>query len=182
MWPPTSDLTKVFSAAVWKKMVRYFLYSAGALLLATAVAKLASGTGQSRILLEHDPVTGFQFRVLLVMGGCLEAIVALACFFSRQFWFPVVLVAWLVTNLTAYRFWLWQTGWNKTCRCLGNLTDALHIPPQTTDMAMKIILAYLLIGCCASLFWLWWQHRKASATIQKDQASTAGSSQVKVGR
>jgi hypothetical protein len=25
---------------------------------------------------------------------------------------------------------------------MGNLTDALHIPPQTADTAMKIILAY----------------------------------------
>ena len=32
--------------------------------------------------------------------------------------------------------------------------DALHIPPQVADMAMKIILAYLLIGSYATLFWL----------------------------
>jgi len=42
-----------------------------------------------------------------------------------------------------------------------NLTDALHIPPQTAEMAMKIILAYLLIGSYATLFWLWRQRKKS---------------------
>jgi len=50
---------------------------------------------------------------------------------------------------------------------MGNLTDALHIPPQIADTAMKIILAYLLIGSYASLFWLWRQHRKTEGKIQK---------------
>ena len=50
----------------------------------------------------------------------------------------------------------------KPCSCLGHITDALHIPPQTADTAMKIILAYLLIGCDATLFWLWTQHKKAT--------------------
>jgi cbb3-type cytochrome oxidase subunit 3 len=38
--------------------------------------------------------------------------------------------------------------------------DALHIPPQTADTAMKIILAYLLLGSYAMLFWLWRQRKK----------------------
>jgi hypothetical protein len=51
-----------------------------------------------------------------------------------------------------------------TCPCLGNLTDALHITPQTADTAMKIILTYLLIGSYASLFWLWRQRNKPAPT------------------
>jgi len=43
---------------------------------------------------------------------------------------------------------------------VGNLTDALHIPPQAADIAMKIILAYLFVGSYATLFWLWRQKRK----------------------
>jgi hypothetical protein len=54
-------------------------------------------------------------------------------------------------------------GWHKPCSCLGNLTDALHIPPQTADTAMKIILAYLLIGSYGNLFWLWRQCKKSAA-------------------
>jgi hypothetical protein len=44
---------------------------------------------------------------------------------------------------------------------MGYFTDALHIPPQTADTVMKIILAYLLIGSYATLFWLWQQRKKA---------------------
>lgn len=143
------------------KLARWFLYSVGALLLLTAAAKIISGAGQATILLEHDPLTGFQFRALFRVVGGAEAAIALACFFSRRIWFPAGLVAWLATSLAAYRLSLWRIGWHKPCSCLGNLTDAIHISPQTADTAMKIILAYLLIGSYATLFWLWWQRNKA---------------------
>jgi cbb3-type cytochrome oxidase subunit 3 len=53
---------------------------------------------------------------------------------------------------------------------LGNLTDALHIPPQAADTAMKIILAYLLIGSYATLFWLWRQRGKnAEVRMMNDE-------------
>jgi len=143
------------------KLARWFLYLAGVLLLVTAVAKLASSAGQARILLERDPVTGFQFRALFRVVGGIEAAVALPCFFSKRIWFPAGLVAWLATSLAAYRFNLWQIGWHKPCSCLGNFTDALHIPPQTADTAMKIILAYMLIGSYATLFRLWRQRKKS---------------------
>src|ERR1022692_729687 len=41
----------------------------------------------------------------------------------------------------------------KLCACLGNLTDALHISPQTAETAMKIILGYLPLGSYCRLFW-----------------------------
>ena len=65
----------------------------------------------------------------------------------------------LAMNFALYRFAVYWQGYHSACKCWGNLTDALHIPPQTADMAMKIILAYLLIGSYASLFWLWRQRR-----------------------
>ena len=65
---------------------------------------------------------------------------------------------------------------------MGNLTDALHIPPQTADTAMKIILAYLLIGSYASLFWLWRQRGKAGGRMQNEEVKTAGSSEMAVGK
>jgi hypothetical protein len=74
------------------------------------------------------------------------------------------LVAWLATSLLAYRIGLVAVGYHRPCPCLGNLTDALHIPPQIADTAMKIILAYLLIGSYATLFWLWRQHRKVASS------------------
>ena len=53
-----------------------------------------------------------------------------------------------------------SAGATAHCDVLGNLTDALHISPQTADTAMKIILGYLLVGSYGLLFWLWRQNRR----------------------
>ena len=142
------------------KIAWLFLYSAGALLLVTAVAKFTSSFGHGRILLERDPLTNFQFRDLFRIVGGIETAVALVCIFSKRIWLPAGLVAWLATSFVVYRVGLLWVGYLKPCSCLGNLTDALHISPQTSDTAMKIILAYLLIGSYGTLFWLWRQRKK----------------------
>ena len=146
------------------KIVRYFSYSAATILLLTAAAKFVSSTGHGEILLQLDPLTGLKFRELFCIAGGVEAGVALFCFLSRdQIWLQTIMVVWLATSFLAYRIGLVLVGWHKPCSCLGNLTDALHIPPQTADTAMKIILAYLLLGSYATLFWLWRQKRKGLA-------------------
>jgi hypothetical protein len=83
----------------------------------------------------------------------------LVCIFSKRTWLPAGLLAWLATSFLIYRIGLVAIGYHRPCHCLGNLTDALHIPPQTADTAMKIILAYLLLGSYATLFWLWTQRK-----------------------
>jgi hypothetical protein len=143
------------------KNAHRFLYSAAVVLLLTAAAKFVSSFGHGTILQTRDPLTGFQFQDLFRMVGGIEVAVALVCIFSKRTWLPAGLVAWLATGFLAYRIGLVAVGYHRPCSCMGNLTDALHIPPQTADTAMKIILAYLLIGSYASLFWLWRQHRKA---------------------
>lgn len=142
------------------KIARLFLYSAAAVLLVAAMAKLISSTGQGKILLQADPLTGFQFGELFRIVSGIEVAVALVCFCSKRIWLSTGLVTWLATSFFAYRIGLMLVGWHKPCNCLGNFTDALHIPPQTADTAMKIILAYLLIGSYASLFWLWRQRKR----------------------
>jgi hypothetical protein len=141
------------------KVVRLFLYSAGVLLLSTGVAKLVSSFGHENILHTSDPVVGVSFRNLFLFAGCLEIAVALICFLSKRILLQAGAIAWLSTGILFYRFGLWKNGWYKPCSCLGNLTDALHIPPQTADNEMKIILAYLLLGSYATLFWLWRQRK-----------------------
>ena len=92
----------------------------------------------------------------------MELIVALICFFGRRIGLQSGLVAWLATNFLLYRLSLGWIGYEKPCGCLGNLTDALHLSPQTADTAMKIVLAYLLIGSYTALFWHWQQRKKTS--------------------
>jgi hypothetical protein len=142
------------------KISRWFLYSTAVVLLLAAVAKFVSSFGHGTILQTRDPLTGFQFQNLFRIVGGIEVAVASVCIFSKRTWLPTGLMAWLATSLLAYRIGLVAIGYHRPCHCLGNLTDALHIPPQTADMAMKIILAYLLIGSYATLFWLWRQRKK----------------------
>ena len=143
------------------KIVRPFLYLASIVLLLAAAAKLVSSAGSARILHEHDPMTNLEFATLFRIVGVIELAVALACIFCRRLWFSVGLLAWLATCFLGYRIALILLHYNRPCSCMGNLTDALHISPQTADTAMKIILAYLLIGSYATLFWLWRQRRLA---------------------
>ena len=56
---------------------------------------------------------------------------------------------------------LWYLGWQRPCSCLGNLTDTLHISPHVADVAMKIVLAYLLVGSYGGLLCLWKLNRKS---------------------
>jgi hypothetical protein len=52
-----------------------------------------------------------------------------------------------------YRLGLILVHYHKPCSCLGHLSDALHISPNAVNIAMKIVLEYLLLGSFAMLFW-----------------------------
>jgi len=149
----------------------YFIRSVAPVLIITGFAKIWSSFGNAHILIVADPVIGLQFGHLMLAVGLLELGVAGICLFGKSQKLILVFIAYLASNFALYRTALWWMGWKKHCNCLGNLTDALHIPPQTADTAMKIILAYLLIGSYASLFWLWRQKRRLGT----------GSSEIGVG-
>ena len=142
------------------KLIRLFLNSAGTLVLLTAVVKLFSSFGNARILQNPDPILSISFQKIFWIVGVIELVVACICFFGKRVGLQAGLVAWLATNFVVYRLGLLWIGYHKPCPCLGNLTDALHLPPQTADTAMKIILGYLLLGSYAILFWLWKEKRK----------------------
>ena len=148
------------------KILRIFIFSAGALLLATAIAKFISSFGSARILQTPDPILGISFRCVFWLVGTVELAIALACFLGKKIRLKAGLVAWLATTFVEYRLGLIWIGYQKPCSCLGNLTDALHIPPKTADTAIKFILAYLLLGSYATLFWLWRKGKK-TAPISK---------------
>jgi len=141
-----------------------FIFSAGMILLLTGIAKIWSAFGDAKILADIDPLFGLRFRLLILGAGTLEFVIAIGCF-GKCKKLATIFIAWLATSLLAYRLSLWEIGWRRPCSCLGNFTDALHIPPQTADTVMKIILAYLLIGSYATLFWLWRQRKKTVPPI-----------------
>lgn len=151
-------------------MRRVFVFTAGAILAVTGIAKVLSVFGSARLLEMADPILGLSFRRLMLTTSAVELAVAGVCFFSKSPKLSLILVALLATNLLAYRLALLSMDWHSPCSCLGNLTDALRIPPHTVATAMKIILAYLLIGSYACLFWLWWESKKREGRIGSEEA------------
>jgi hypothetical protein len=143
-----------------QRSVAFFIHSSGILFLLTAGAKLVSAAGTARVLNSLDPVFFISFRNVLCLAAFAELGVAAVCLFGKSRKLQACLIAMLATNFILYRLGLYWQGYRKMCDCLGNITDALHIPPQTADTTMKIVLAYLLIGSYATLFWLWRQKRK----------------------
>ena len=133
---------------------------AGMLLLLAAIAKIVSASSSAHIQQSLDPIFAIPFRAVFIIVGIVEMVVALICFFSKRVLLQAGLVAWISTNFAVYRFSLVLIGYHKPCSCLGDLTDALHIPSQIADTTMKIILAYLIFSSYAILFWLWQQKRK----------------------
>jgi len=82
---------------------------------------------------------------------------------------PLFIYAALATSFLVYRIGLVLVGYYRPCSCMGSLTEELHISPEIADMAMKIILAYLLIGSYGSLIWLWRKKRMALRAAVDEQ-------------
>jgi hypothetical protein len=147
-----SNIHRQYCKKLIGQSTRYFSLSAPAILAFTGIAKLWSSFGSTHILQIRDSILGLSFGHLMFVAGVLELTVAGVCLFGKAQVFAVALVAWLATSFLVYRLGLVWVGYHKPCNCLGNLTDALHIPPQTADTAMKIVLGYLLVGSYATLF------------------------------
>lgn len=157
-----------------ERSLRLFLLSTAGIMTTVGMAKVFSVFSGTRLLSVLDPIFVIQFRYLMLAAGLAEIVIAIVCFFGKRQTLAIVLVAWLSANFVVYRFGLWWMGWHRPCGCLGNLTDALHISPQSADNIMKVVLAYLLIGSYGLLLWEWRQRKRddkgprsgpASATI-----------------
>jgi hypothetical protein len=145
------------------KAGNWFICSAVMILFITGIAKVWTAFGNVKLLTMADPIVGISFKHLMLAVGVAELAVAALCLFAKTHRFATVLVAWLTACFAAYRLGLWGMDWKSPCGCLGNLTDTLHISPQTADNIMKALLAYLLIGSYGLLIWQWRQKQKLKA-------------------
>ena len=113
----------------------YFLFSAATILAITGGAKVCAAFAPTSLLTTSDPITGLSFGHLMFGAGFFELVVVGVCMCSRNEKLTLALVAWLTTVFLIYRIGFWWVGWHRPCHCLGNLTDALQIQPQTADTA-----------------------------------------------
>jgi hypothetical protein len=143
-------------------IVQCFFTLSGAVLLIVSASKLIVSFAYIPISLLQDPVFLMPIRQVLRMVALIELIAALICFFGHSITLRAVSVAWLSSCFVLYHLGLHYLGYHKPCNCLGLLTEILHISPRTADIAIKVILAYLLIGSYATLFWLWRLRKQTS--------------------
>lgn len=137
----------ISTGAAGRRIIKLFCRSAGAILVITGLSKIwAVVANHAKSFEYHDSISGFTFKDLMLASGVLELIVASICFYTKASRYAAVSIAWLSSCLLVYRLGLWCEGWLSPCSCMGSLTQALHISPQTADTAMRIILAYLLVG------------------------------------
>ena len=149
---------------------QWFTLGAGVIMAVTGIAKVWSGLGNSKFLAVIDPIFGIKFGQLMLVVGAAEIVIAAICFFSKRQTLALGLVGWISTSFVIYRLGLWWIDWHRPCSCLGNLTDALHISPQTADNIMKVLLAYLLIGSYGLLISQW---KKQCAETSTEAAALA---------
>jgi hypothetical protein len=131
-----------------------FVKCSGIALFAVAVAKMIAGSGHDRILLRPDPILGIPFRLALIIAATLELVVSGICLLTDSVRMQLVSIAWLATSFAIYHFGLWVAS-VKYCPCLGSITDALHISPQTANIIAECITGFLLVGSYGSLIFKW---------------------------
>jgi len=102
---------------------------AGGILLLAGTAKILAALGHSQMLDVTDPLFGVPFRFVIAFVGIAELIIAWQCLFTDRKSLSLALVAWLMTNLAAYRIGLWTMGWHHPYAFLGALAEAINISP-----------------------------------------------------
>lgn len=149
----------------------WFVLSSGYILLLAGAAKVVSILGSARLLDQPDALTGIRLRVLLAVVGGVELVTGMVIVIARKRTIAVGLIAWMAGCFVSYRVGLWLVGGKKPCPCLGNLTDALRIPPDLADMLIRVVLAYLLVGSYAVLLSRLRQQKPISSGVGKSTAS-----------
>lgn len=83
-WSVVSALigVEIVKRDVAMKRLRHFTFSAELVFAVTGAAKLLSASGWGRVLETPDPIFGIPSRVVLLVVGGVELLVALACFLA----------------------------------------------------------------------------------------------------
>lgn len=148
------------------KASRFYIISIGVLLIVVSVAKFWSAFGTARILAREDPVFGISYRVVMIAAAVVELAIGSICLSRLRLLLSATLIAWFSTTVLLYRVGAYLLGDTAPCRCLGNLSDALHLSPSTADIIARIVLAYCLVGSWALLAKNWRRQRQFKQSAQ----------------
>jgi hypothetical protein len=150
---PPSPSPSAYSAV--SKRVRWFVLSAGVILLAAALNRFLIATGSARSLSMPESVLGIPLRYGVLLVGALELVVGLVCLFGKRLGLKLGWLIWLSFDLMVYRAALFYLHCNPQTSCLGGPTDRLHLSRSVLAPILPILPFYLLIGSGAAALWLW---------------------------
>jgi predicted RNA-binding Zn-ribbon protein involved in translation (DUF1610 family) len=145
------------------KWIRYFILSAGVILLVAALTRFLIVADNAQVLASPEPLLGIPLRHAVLLVGGFELAVALICLFGKRTGLQLGWLAWLGTNYVV--FWIglvWQ-HYSPQGACIGSLTDPLHLTRGISGLVLQFIPVYLLLGSYAAVVWLWLEGRRAKA-------------------
>ncbi len=162
------------------KWIRYFILSAGVILLAAALIRFVIAAGNAQVLALPDPMLGIPLRYAVLAVGAFELAVALICLFGSRVGLQIGWLAWLGTNYVV--FWIglvWQ-HFSPQGTCIGSLTDPLRVYYGTTGYVLQFLPFGLALGSYAALLQLWFAKR-VKAEHPSAQTAVANSGTVGTG-
>lgn len=135
--------------------MRFFILSAGIILLAAALCRFLIAAGHAQILALPDPILGISLRNSVIAVGAFELVVALICLFGRRVGFQIGWLAWLATSYIVFWFCLLALHDHPQGTCIGILTDPLWLYHGITGHILGLIPFGLVLGSYAAVFSLW---------------------------
>ena len=138
---------------------RFFIYSAGAILLVFALDRFIIAAGNSSLLAFPEPMFGIPLRRAVWIIGGLELVVAIICLFRKNTDIQPVLLAVFATSFVGLQigsFWMDE----HPAIFIGSLTDPLRISRGTMGFLIHLLPVYLLAGSYATLFLLFLSKRE----------------------
>lgn len=154
------------------KLVRSFIYSAGAILLVAAYGRFLIATGNAQHVLSRlDPMLGIPLRYAVLIVGAFELTVAWFCLFGRRVGFQLGWLAWLSTNFIVFWIGLIYSHCPPQGTCIGSLTDPLHLSHGITGSIVEFIPFCLVLGSYAAVLSFWLSADARSARLVASQQS-----------
>jgi hypothetical protein len=145
------------------KWVRYFILSAGGILLASGLIRLLIALGDASVLALPEPMLGLPLRYVVLIVSILELMVAAICLLGKQQGLQISWLVWLATNFIVYWFGLiWQHDQPQGAG-LGTLTDPLRLAHGITGYILEFVPLYLALGSYAGGLWFWFSKEAKTA-------------------
>ncbi len=99
-----------------------------------------------------DTLLQINYGILLPVVAAFELAVAAVLILSKSDKLKSLSLLWLSLNFIFYRLGFWWIGLPmEHCKCLGNLSDTLHLNPKMVQSLLQAVVLYFFIGSILTL-------------------------------